>query len=366
MRPRPFCLFLAAVCFAADASAAPEGAMPRYEHVFVIVEENHSNDQVVGSGRAPGLDALAWTYGFASRYYAITHPSEPNYVAMIGGDTFGITDDDAFYCKPGLDAEGCENSDDEGYPDHTIHGPGLHDQIAAQGLAWKGYFEDIDAPGSLNWLSPEQDDEAARKPEGLYAAKHNPFMNFVSVQADPRRHEKIVGFDRLLEDIDRGALPNFAFIVPNQCNDMHGMMGSLVPNDCFYLSRSGLIRRADQQVTGLVERIMASKAWTGPGHAAIVITFDENDGGSTRGHPDGCCGFSPDDPSHPGGGWIATIVITNHGPRGLVDPTPYNHYSLLRTISQAFGIAAPLRHAADVDRGVVAMTPLFAVEPAAR
>jgi hypothetical protein len=97
---------------------------------------------------------------------------------------------------------------------------------------------------------------------------------------------------------------------------------------------------------------------------AIVITFDEG-AGKTR---EGCCGVTPDAPSNFGGGHIPTIVITNHGPRGLKDATPYNHYALLRTIEDAFGIRAHLGYAAATDKGVAAMTPLFAAaaRPAAR
>ncbi len=341
--------------------ATAEQAVPRYEHIFLIVEENHTADQIIGSGRAPNFDALAKEYGIASQFYAETHPSEPNYVAMLGGDTFGITDDDAYYCKPHMDADGCEDSESDDYVDHTIVGPSFADQLAARGLTWKGYFEDIPAPGSPAYRSPSQGQPSGGKPEALYASKHNGFMNFKSVQDDPARREKIVGFDTLKADIANGALPNFAVIVPNQCNDMHGLVGRFVPSDCFYLSPSGLIARADRQVADLVAGIMRSPMWSARGNVAIVVTFDENDTGRSGGHPSGCCGSTPDDRNNPGGGWIVTIVITNHGPRGLDDPTPYNHYALLRTMEQAFGISAYLGHAADSDKGVVAMTPLFEV-----
>ena len=71
--------------------------------------------------------------------------------------------------------------------------------------------------------------------------------------------------------------------------------------------------------------------------------------------------MTPEAPSNYGGGHIPTLVITNHGPRGVADDTPYNHYSLLRTIEDAFGIDEHLGHAAETDKGVVSMTPLFAI-----
>src|SRR5579862_2846626 len=76
---------------AAEGSAAP--ALPRYTHIFVIIEENHTTNEIIGSPAAPFLTRLSKEYGFASNYYGIRHPSEPNYVALVGGDTFGIADD---------------------------------------------------------------------------------------------------------------------------------------------------------------------------------------------------------------------------------------------------------------------------------
>src|SRR5215467_13042360 len=74
--------------------------MPRYAHVFVIIEENHKTEEIVPSDAAPNLTGFAQHYGYSWRFYAESHPSEPNYIAMLGGDTFGIRDDDAFWCKP--------------------------------------------------------------------------------------------------------------------------------------------------------------------------------------------------------------------------------------------------------------------------
>ena len=337
-------------------------AMPHYAHIFVIIEENHTTDQVIGNPAAPTLTRLAKEYGFASNYFAISHPSEPNYVSLAGGDTFGITDDDAFYCGPGAQKWGCEKSGRAGYVNHTVAGATLASQIESAGLSWKGYFEDIPEPGSLayRWPSPQQ--PVAGKPDSLYAVKHNGFMTFRSVQNDPKRVDKIVGFDVLEHDIKSGTLPNFAHIVPNQCNGMHGLNGHDVPDDCTGKTSGGLIGRADRTLAQIVDKIMHTPMWLSADNNAIVVTFDENDDDVASTHPNGCCGFDPKNPSHPGGGWISTIVITSHGPRRLTDSTPYNHFSLVRTIEDAFGIHEHLRHADDLAKGVVTMTPLFAVK----
>jgi arylsulfatase A-like enzyme len=138
---------------------------------------------------------------------------------------------------------------------------------------------------------------------------------------------------------------------------MHGLRDVGLPPDCASDNVPGLIQRGDAVVGRLVERLRATAAWKAKENMAIVVTFDEGAGG-VRG---GCCAVTPDAPSNYGGGHIPTIVITNHGPRGVTDRRPYNHYSLLRTFEDAFGIKRHLRHAGDGHKGVVSMTPLFAV-----
>jgi phospholipase C len=351
-------LFAALVLASSSATALAAGAMPRYSHVFVIIEENHTTDEIIGNAAAPTITRLAREYGFASNFYGISHPSEPNYIALVGGDTFGIADDDAITCKPAMQKWGCEKSGRTGYVDHTVAGRNLASQLEAAGLSWKGYFEDIPQGGSLIWHWPSPQSPVPGKPEALYASKHNGFVTFKSVQDDRNRADKIVGFGELDRDIAAGTLPTFAHIVPNQCNDMHGLKGHDVPDDCTKDS-AGLVARADHVLDRIVGAIMRSAMWQSAENNAIVITYDENDDDKASSHPNGCCGFGAKNRSNPGGGWIPTIVITNHGPRKFVDPTPYNHYSLLRTVEDAFRIHDHLRHAGD--KGVVSMTPLFTV-----
>ena len=87
-----------ALCVAAGAAA--EG-LPHYDHIFVIVAENKNYEHIIGSENAPRLNKLAKEYGLATNFYGEVHPSEGNYVAMLGGDTFGINDDDAWSCTSG-------------------------------------------------------------------------------------------------------------------------------------------------------------------------------------------------------------------------------------------------------------------------
>ncbi|HZZ68741.1 MAG TPA: alkaline phosphatase family protein [Phenylobacterium sp.] len=351
---------VAAILLATCASAAVRGpaaeGVPRYDHVFVIIEENKDYDQILDPVAAPNISGLAQQYGDATRFYAEVHPSEANYVALLGGDTFGIHDDDAYYCKAGSERPQCDGAKAAGYADHTVRAPHLGDQLIAAGLTWKGYYESLPKPGALDVVASDPRFDNGTRKTALYASKHSGFMNFADVQNDPKRAERIVGFDQLQRDLAAGTMPTFAVIVPNQCNDMHGLHGDGVPADCNGDNKAALIHRGDAFAGDLVRRIQASPVWAASGNVAIVLTFDEG-AGKTR---EGCCGVTPDAASNFGGGHIPTLVITNHGPRGLSDTTPYSHYALLRTIEDSFGLTTHLGHAAETDHGVTPMVKLFA------
>jgi phospholipase C len=343
-------LVLAAVP-ALAATTAADRAVPHYDHIIVIVEENKGYATVLDRGYAPHIADLAKRYGTATQMYAEVHPSEANYVAILGGDTFGIHDDDAWYCKPQTIDPFCKGSTGPGYVAHLIDAPNLAAQLRARGLAWRAYLEDIPGPGSLAIVSPE----TATAPAALYAAKHTGFTNFASVHADPDLARELVGFDAWRADVAGNALPAFALVVPNQCNEMHGVDSPKSPAGCAK-GDEDLVRRGDVVVGDLIGAIQSSAAWTTPGvNTAIVITWDE-DGKADR-VPEAAQACCVVDGHNPGGGHIPTIVITNHGPDGFADPTPYDHYSLLRTIEDALGLDGHVGHADDP--AIVPMAPLF-------
>ena len=359
-----FCVALAL----APTGAGAASSMPRYEHIFVIVLENKGYDQIMTHPEwTPVIHKLAAEYGSASQFYAEVHSSEANYIAMLGGDTFGIHDDDAFFCKQGVQNKYCEKTTEPGYADHNLTARSLMDQMADKGLTWKAYMEDIPSAGSLVPRWPTPDYPVKGQPNELYAAKHNGFVHFAKVHDEPflQLSEHLVGFLQLDQDLADNHLPNYAHVVPNQCNEMHGRgsRDGAVPADCIESANlPGLIRRGDTEVGMLVDKITHARIWSELGNTAIVVTFDENNKEERMAGQQGCCGYDPSSRANFGGGHIVTLVITNHGPRHLVDPTPYNHYSLLRTTEDAFGITQYLGHAADTDNGVVSMTPLFAVK----
>ncbi len=308
----------------AQGRLAANGGVPSYQHIFVVMMENTNYDQIIGNANAPRINALAQTYGLATRSYGVTHPSEPNYVATIGGDYFGIQDDAPF------------SSTTNGV-NHTITGPSLASQLDTAGLSWKTYQQSLPYPGYDGTQYPTTG-------AALYASKHNPFMNFASIQQSQTELQKIVPATALTPDLQSVATsPNFSFIAPDQCHDMHGTSACT--------DATTLVKDGDAYVGHLVDQIEGSPVWS-TGNTAIVITWDEDDFSPTN---LGCCD------ANPGGGHVATIVITNHGPRGIQDNMPYNHYSLLRTIEDAFGLGC-LQHSCDT-ANVTPMTTLFALSP---
>ena len=331
------------------ADATPEDkAIPKYEHIFVIVEENKAYDQIIGSSNTPIINQLGKAYGLATNFYAEVHPSEANYIAMLGGSTFGIHDDDAYYCHSGSFKPFCTNSQQADYANHTISTRSLLDQLEEKKMTWKGYFENIPKPGSKDVVSPSLI-------RALYASKHNGFMNFKKVQDDPNLSKKIVRLDQLTTDLKSGDVPNYSHIILNQCHEMHGLP------ECSNMQK--VISTGDAWIGKIVNQITSSSLWTASGNSAIIITWDEDNNPLHKIGNQGCCGTDPNSHANFGGGHIATIVITNHGPRGVVDNTPYNHYSLLRTTEDAFGIYEYLNEAGNTAKGVKPMTSLFLKSP---
>ncbi len=336
-----------------------QATIPRLDHIYVIMLENHSQSSIIGNQNAPYLNRLSQRFAMADRYYGVTHPSMPNYIASIAGDNFGIQDDED---------ENVVNLDRRN----------LVDQLEAHNVSWAAYMDTLPR-NKLARFGPFVNGEQIP----LYAKKHNPFVLFDSIKNDPARMDKVRDYNRLAGDLNSNRAPEFAWISPNQCHDMHGGVDVHVPGHpetpCPYgvkkddANDRALKHKADVFVRHTVQTIRQSDAWTS--NSAIVIVTDENDytGNEETGGWEtaaGCCDspyvaaadprISPDWPGGTyGGGLIPAIVVSSAGPHGVVDHTRYNHYSLLTTIEANWGLPY-LGHAGDNARGVVPMWPLLA------
>jgi phosphatidylinositol-3-phosphatase len=204
---------------------------PEDEHLFVIVFENKNYDEIIGSSAAPYMNQLATEYGLATNYHGVSHTSLPNYLAMVGGSTFGIT-------------ENCT--------DCVVLGPNVGDQIEAKGLSWRAYMESMPAP-----CYQEAETE-------LYAKKHNPFLYFERLATDPARcAEHIVPLDQLQQDLAANQTRNLSFVVPDLCHGMH---------DCD-------VPTGDAWLQTFLPTILSSSDYRAGG--VVFITFDE-DGGANH------------------------------------------------------------------------------------
>jgi hypothetical protein len=183
----PHVLTAFAVAIGVPAAGATP-AVPAFSHVVVVVFENHEANEVLGTGDAPTFNALAKRYAVIDDYRAITHPSLPNYLALVSGSTQGIADDCTSCTAPGIS---------------------LADTLEAAGETWKTYAEGIPHPGFTGATS------------GRYAKKHNPFLYFPSVASKRSRRARIVGLPELASDVRTNTLPTFSLVVPDLCNDMH-------------------------------------------------------------------------------------------------------------------------------------------------
>jgi len=211
------------------AASAAAGASP--VKALVVVEENHSQSSVLSG--MPYLASLADTYGQTSAYRAVAHPSLPNYLAVIGGSTFGVTDD-----RPPAD--------------HPVAGASVLDSAIARAATAKAYIEDM--PGPCTPVS-----------SGDYAVKHNPWAYF----ADQTDRGNCRNFDvptgtatggALYDDIQAGTLPTIGLLIPNLCHDAHNCP----------------LSTADAWLQQWLPIVMRGPEYRA-GRLAIVITFDEDD-----------------------------------------------------------------------------------------
>jgi hypothetical protein len=388
---------------------AQEGPVPKgvthLDHVFVIMMENHGYSQIIGNPNAPFANHLAKSANTATNYFAVAHPSLTNYLEAVGGSNFGVHSDNNpdwhnTNCLTNL-STGMANTDSPSSPNvcpiwgtgtdaetpaidctnevqcapgsvagefnidghisitaaKNTTGKTIADQLTEFGKSWKSYQESLPPSGADNvnfsdgYFTDSSDIPGAIPGEAqslikLYAAKHNPFVYFRSVQEGQLDH--VVGFHGahgLFDDLASGHVPAYSFIAPNQCTDQHGR-GNAGPQCDFDPNDNGtqtglnpaLIFIGDQTLRTIVMAIKSSPAWN-EGKNAIVVLWDENDYSIA-----------------PSTNQVLTIVDTNHGPHGAKSNRFYTHFSLLKSIEASLRLPC-LNHACDAN--VHVMSDLF-------
>jgi PKD repeat protein len=246
-----------------ESAAAPQaggvGVVPRPDHVVVVIDENHSGTQIIGNPGAPYINSLATNNANFTSSFAITHPSEPNYIALFSGSTQGVTDDS---CP------------------HAHAAQSLGDRLIAAGRTFKGYSESMPSAGFTGCGSA-----------GLYARKHNPWVDFPAIPA--ASNQPFTAFPS-----DYSTLPDVSFVIPNLQNDMH----------------DGTVAQGD---TWLQNNLSGYITWAKTHNSLFILTFDEDDNNA--------------------GNRIPTIFAGERVVPGSYAET-VNHYNVLRTLEDAFGV----------------------------
>jgi hypothetical protein len=330
---------------ATPSFATTHSSLPPVRHVFVINLENEGFAQTFGTqSPATYLNHTLVPKGqLLDQYYGIAHNSLPNYIAQISGQ--GPNPQTQADCQVYSQFVGTRAGSNGQAVGHgcvfPASVPTVAGQLAQRGLRWKGYMEDMGnsatEPATCRHptLNNPDDTQSARVGDE-YAARHDPFVYFHSITDSPACAADVVPLDRLPHDLSTIArTPNLVYITPNLCDDGHDA-------PCVD-GRSGGLVSADAWLRVWVPRILASPAFTRNG--LLVITFDEADATGSSANASSCCGEGPG-PNSPlpgitglGGGRVGALVISRWIRPGRVNATPYNHYALLRSIEDLFGLA---------------------------
>ena len=207
------------------SSAYSAAGANAFQRVVVVVFENKSADKLFASPDAPMFNHYAERGAVLSTYFGVSHPSLPNYLALVSGSTHGITTD----CT-----------------DCSVAARNLADTLGRAGMSWKAYEEGLPTPGFEGAFA------------GRYAKKHDPFLYFRDVLERPERLKRVVPFSRWAHDLAARSLPRFALVVPDLCHDMH---------DCS-------IAAGDRWLRGFLPPLLKSSQLRG---GVVFIVFDESD-----------------------------------------------------------------------------------------
>jgi phosphatidylinositol-3-phosphatase len=343
----------------AQAAFAP----PPIKHVWLVQLENLSFDESITNNPNHFLSRVLPASGnVLTQYYGIGHFSLDNYIAQISGqapnpETQG---DCQFYhdVSPGTlvpngtaqggqaTGQGCV------YPSTVLT---LADQLTAQGMTWKGYVEDMGNNTSRDTTATcahpalnTQDGTQKAASDDQYAARHNPFVYFHSIIDNAAAcAANDVALPPLAADLQSvSTTPDFSFIVPNLCNDAHDATCT-GPTACGApAGGTGGLVAADCWLQTWIPRIIASPAYKQDG--MVIVTFDESNtlgSGGGPGDAASCCGEQggPGNPAlpgqdGPGGGHISMVILSRWVKPGTTSATPYNHYALLRSLEDLYGV----------------------------
>ncbi|TMI39733.1 PKD domain-containing protein [Candidatus Bathyarchaeota archaeon] len=270
-----------------------------FDHTVIIIMEDHGIVDVCAqnpppcssANGAPYMASIANGYAIGSQYLGINHFSEANYKALIGGDTFGCSNNG---CPP-------------------VSNPNLVDRLESAGLTWKGYLENQNLASGCDTTYHEP-----------YTPEHNPFVGFTDILNNPARCSKVVLANpntctvtdcALVNDLNSASAPNLMWLTPNNCNNMHGFTG-ICPSS---------VPTGDNYLKSLVPNILNSQTFTAQ-RSALFIVFDEGNGYCPLNGSSEDCVYAV---------WAGPLAKTSYATSNL-----YNHYSWTRTIEENWNLAS--------------------------
>src|SRR5256884_1545491 len=308
--------------------AASSGAY--FDHVVIIMMENegisdicNGNPPPCSGTNSPYMSGLANNYGISQQYVPLINTSEPNYYGVLGASIFGCPSN----CYP---------------PAGGINAPNLVDRFEAAGLSWKGYMENQNVAAGCDGTTHEP-----------YEHEHNGFVAFQDIYTNTARCSKIalanpsgcgtVTDCSLINDLNSVSAPNFMWLTPNDCDNMHASNVCTTGNGyngCTSGGSSSCIKGGDNYLKSLVPNILSSYAFQNQ-RSSLFIVFDEGTGYCPLNGSSESCLYAV---------WAGPVAKTSFSSSRL-----YNHYSLTKTIEINWNLAALTSN----DAGATAMTEFF-------
>ena len=277
-------------------SAVSRAQVPRFDHVFIVVEENQDFSCVIGSSTMSFLNGLAAKYAVATSYYANGHPSISNYFVLTTGQ--------AIY-KGSLG----DSRTDPVNADNVIR------ELKQKGKSWRAYVEGVPGPG---YMGGNIDSTG-------YAKRHNPLAYFAK-DISPEERGNLAPFPQFSEDLAQNRLANYTFFVPNLYDNGHSIKGTNGKNQGLaHCGDATALKQADDWLKNFMSPLLASKVFQDTG--LLVVTYDE---ASDDDQSDGA--------GHSGGGRVVTILVSSKVKPAYRSIVLFHHEATLRVMLEALGL----------------------------
>jgi hypothetical protein len=283
MRSHP--VRIAALALFATAALLNAQTVPRSSHVWIITEENHSYESVVGNSHMPYYNQLINQYGLATQFYSNQHSSLPALMWFVAGAPV----------EKDNNTTSCAHKNDN-----------VVRELLAQGYTWKSYQENMPSTGFQSLFGGKNNS---------YYRRHNPLIDFSDVCPGTGQEKQSVPYSQLALDIEKGTTPNFAYITPNADEDAH----------------NGTLEAADQWLQDHVPAILALPEFAPGGDGILFIVWDEG----TLSSDNRCSGTD----STGCGGRTANLVIGPQVKSGFQSTATYHNESVLKTVCAAMGLS---------------------------